>query len=114
MQEGINWITVDFLTTFTGAVFVTNIITHFMKDYMPEKMDKKMLALMVAVFVMITNLFIFDKVSSQNIYLSIINSFFVAAAAMGNYEILTTKTKRALLKETEAKKLVEWVKDKEK
>ncbi|WP_026476151.1 hypothetical protein [Alkaliphilus transvaalensis] len=110
MGETFSWITFDFLMTFTGAVFVTNIITHFIKDYLPDSIDKKIVTLLTAVVVVLANVVIFDKISLQNVYLAVINAFFVAAAAMGNYEILTTKTKKAMIKELAAQKEINEIK----
>lgn len=99
ISEGFDLITVDFLMTFTGAVLVTNIITHFVKDYAPDYLDKKIVTLMVAAFVMFSNELFFGNISLKTMYLGFLNSFMVAAAAMGNYEILTSKTKRRMVKE---------------
>ncbi|KAB3534451.1 hypothetical protein F8154_08520, partial [Alkaliphilus pronyensis] len=45
----IDWITTEYLATFYGAVFITNLITHFIKDYMPDALDKKITTLFVAI-----------------------------------------------------------------
>ena len=103
MHEEISWITIEFLTTLTGAVFVTNIITHFIKDYFSEVLDRKILTLIVAVFVVFCNQLIFGMISGKALYLAVINSFLVASAAMGNYEILTNKMQKRLIKEAQLK-----------
>ncbi|SCY03558.1 hypothetical protein [Alkaliphilus peptidifermentans] len=90
----IDWVTADFLATFYGAVFITNIITHFIKDYMPEGLDKKIITLFVAIFVTLANRLIYAGISISNVYISIINSFLVAAAAIGNYDIIISKMKK--------------------
>ncbi|AKL94885.1 hypothetical protein CACET_c14210 [Clostridium aceticum] len=102
IYEGFDLITAEFLRSFTGAVIATNIITHFIKDYTPEFLDKKIVTLFVAAFIMFTNQFVFGAITLKTVYLSFLNSFIVAAAAMGNYEILTTKTKRRAIKELSA------------
>lgn len=104
LGNSLNYITFDFLRTFTGAVFVTNIISHFLKDYLPESLDSKIITLCVATFITFTNLLVFSQINSETIYLSVINSFFVAAAATGNYEILTKETKRGKFRQMEAEK----------
>ncbi len=100
MTEEITWISIEFLTTLTGAVFVTNIITHFLKDYISEVLDRKILTLIVASIVVICNQVIFGVINGKAIYLAVINSFLVASAAMGNYDILTNKMQKRLIKET--------------
>ncbi|SDK20933.1 hypothetical protein [Natronincola ferrireducens] len=99
MPEGLELITMDVLTTFTGAVLATNIVTHFIKDYTPEFLDKKIVTLIVATFIMFSNQLFLGTISLQTLYLSFLNSFLVATAAVGNYEILTRKTKKRLIKE---------------
>lgn len=102
MPEDITWISIEFLTTLTGAVFVTNIITHFIKDYISEVLDRKILTLIVASIVVICNQLIFGVISGKAIYLAAINSFLVATAAMGNYDILTSKMQKRMIREAEA------------
>lgn len=99
MSEEMTWITIEFLTTLTGAVFVTNIITHFIKDYFSEVLDRKILTLIVACIVVFLNQIVFGAVNGKAFYLAAINSFLVATAAMGNYEILTNKMQKRLMKE---------------
>ncbi|MCC5912164.1 MAG: hypothetical protein JJT76_17235 [Clostridiaceae bacterium] len=105
ITEGLELITKDTVTTLTGAVIVTNIITHFVKDYTPEFLDKKIVALLVAAFIMFANQCIFGTFTIQSVYMSFLNSFIVAAAAMGNYEILTKKTKRRIKKDLQLQEL---------
>ncbi|AOY76627.1 hypothetical protein [Clostridium formicaceticum] len=99
ISEGFDLIEADYLMSFAGAVIATNVITHFIKDYMPEFLDKKIVTLFVAAFIMFTNQCIFGTITLKTMYLSFLNSFVVAAAAMGNYEILTTKTKKRVTKD---------------
>ncbi len=109
MIEGLNYITSDFLRTFTGAVLMTSIITHFLKDYLPESIDQKILTLGIAIVISLSNLFIFEQINRRTFYLAIINSFLIATAATGNYEILTRQTKRGLIRQqmAERKRLAE-------
>ncbi|SNS03010.1 hypothetical protein SAMN05446037_100311 [Anaerovirgula multivorans] len=101
VSEGFDLITGDFLMTFTGAVLATNIITHFIKDYTPDYLDKKIITLLVVVSIMFTSELVFGSITMKSVYLDFLNSFMVAAAAMGNYEILTSKTKIRMMKELE-------------
>ena len=103
MVEELNWITIEFLTTLTGAVFVTNIITHFIKDYFSDILDRKILTLIVAIVVVFCNQLIFGVANGKAFYLATINSFLVATAALGNYEILTNKMQRRINKEAKMK-----------
>ncbi|MDR5658334.1 hypothetical protein RH915_02405 [Serpentinicella sp. ANB-PHB4] len=97
--EGIDFLTNDFITTFAGAVIVTNIVTHFIKDYTPKWIDNKIVTLLVAMIVMLSNQFITGEITFETMYLSFLNAFIVAAAAMGNYEILNSKMIKKKMKE---------------
>ncbi|GAB6086976.1 hypothetical protein [Alkaliphilus crotonatoxidans] len=104
MTEGLNYITSDFLRSFTGAVLITSIITHFVKDYFPESFDYKIITLGIAMIISVANIVIFEEINARSIYLGIINSLLVATAATGNYEILTKQTKRSIIRQQEAEK----------
>ncbi|KAB3529050.1 hypothetical protein [Alkaliphilus serpentinus] len=90
----INYISIEFLNSFTGGVFITNLITHFIKDYFPKSLDKKISTLIVAFIVTLTSNIIMKGISFSLVYLSTINSFLVAAAAMGNYDLLTKRMRK--------------------
>ncbi|SET68915.1 hypothetical protein SAMN05660297_03156 [Natronincola peptidivorans] len=114
ISEGIDLITADFLMTFTGAVLATNIITHFVKDYTPDCIDRKIVTLVVAAFVMFSNQLVFHTLSLKSLYLTFLNSFLVATAAMGNYEVLSNKMKRRIEKDLEKEKVLQKEKELEK
>ena len=105
--EGIEFLTNDFVATFTGAVLATNIITHFIKDFTPKSIDNKIVTLVVAFLILFLNQSIFGELSSETTYLIFLNTFSVAAAAMGNYEILNTKMARRKVKDAKMRETLE-------
>jgi len=81
-----DFIDVEAVKTFAGAVALVVAITQVIKNYIP-KVDPKYISLVLSFVVMFGILFIFSKdFTVAGIFLCVLNSLLVSGAAVGLFE----------------------------
>lgn len=82
------FITLDFMATFGGAVFVVELFTEILKK-LGVKLDPRVIALIISIIVtMCVQTFFYADLSASAIVLAAFNALLVCAAAIGAFETI--------------------------
>jgi hypothetical protein len=90
LNEFISW---ELLSTYTGAILMTGILTQFTKNWgFVERIPTQLWAFVLAFFVILcANVFSASVITIGLIFESLFNSVIVAIAAIGGYDVLSKK-----------------------
>ena len=78
---------------------INTIIVEVLKNILPKKVPTKLVAMISAMFVVLGYVFIFGKISPQNIALGILGGFVVAFISMFGFDSLKDVFNRFKVKE---------------
>jgi len=87
MNELMTWTT---LGTLAGATAAVLLITQYVKPFL-QKIDTRIIALILSVIILVA-VTIIAKGKPEDYGIAILNSFIVASASMGAYEVSFKKT----------------------
>lgn len=90
MQEYFTW---EFLGTMAGAVAAVTLIVQFLKLGVDKvwRIPTRYIVLLISLIVLFAVLYFTDVITPEKIVLTVLNSFVVATAAMGTYEVTFAK-----------------------
>lgn len=97
-MEGLNFFTMEFLTTYAGQVTFVTLFTEGIKLYM-TKINPKVISLVLSVLISLVSTLMFKQDFSANgIVLALINSMVVLLSSIGGYETVIKGVQRKIEK----------------
>lgn len=88
------FITIDYLATFAGTVFVVNLLVQFTKELIDKyiaKIHTRWIVFLFAEIVMFGTAYFQGTITKENIFLIFLNGFLVALTAIGAYSTAMEK-----------------------
>ncbi|HQA48057.1 MAG TPA: hypothetical protein PK985_05980 [Bacillota bacterium] len=88
------FITMEYLATYTGTVFVVNLLVQFTKELIDKyiaKIHTRWIVFIYAELVMFGVAYFMGTITQQAAFLIFLNGFLVALTAIGGYEVTKYK-----------------------
>lgn len=88
------FVTLDYLATFAGTVFVVNLLVQFTKELIDKyiaKIHTRWVVFLYAELVMFGTAYFQEAITQENTFLIFLNGFLVALTAIGAYSTTMEK-----------------------